>query len=420
MKNNLWFPVVSAPADDPSSNPGSGAGGGGGGMPSMAEVFGGSVTVNDPPAASASPDPATAPGGAPPAPPAAPAAGSDSDAKPDGWTLERFFAERYPEKPEWLKDEKGVTEWKSARELSRKQLETISELSGRELTLKQEIAALKAGLAEKGGATLPETEAVKKLQLELADFQKRHETELGEWQAHKAKNDLASNPAFMAEFDGRRAVLHEEASEIAQAAGVDGAVVEAVFGAKNEYDLVKALAAVEDETAAALLKEKGRAFLGLTKQKELALKGPNVTEELKRWRDYEQSMQGALTARFSDALKQQFTAALPIVAEELAKGDVFFATESGKATMAQISQRFSQGIDLKPDEVVRNMALAASAPVYRQVAEDLGKKLAEAQKLLARYGAADPSQVTDAGGLPGSGVPENGLLSGMFSGLMKR
>lgn len=415
MKNKIWSPIVSAPADDPSSNPGSGAGGGGSGLPSMAEVFKNSVTVNDPPVAN--PDPA--PAQPIETKPAAPAGGDAPESKPDGWTLEKFFAERYPEKPEWLKDERGVTEWKAARELSRKQLETISELSGRELTLKQEIGALKAGLAEKGSAAPPETEAVKKLQLELADFQTRHETELGEWQAHKAKNDLAANPAFMAEFDGRRAVLHEEAVEIAQAAGVDEAVVEAVFGAKNEYDLVKALGAVEDETASVLLKEKGRAFLGLTKQKETTLKGPNVTDELKRWRDREQSMQGALTARFSDALKQQFTAVLPVVAKELGKGDVYFATESGKAAMAQIAQRFSQGIDLTPDEVVRNMALAASAPVYRQVAEDLGKKLAEMQKLLARYEAADPSRVTNGGGAPENGGQPQGLLSGMFSGLVK-
>lgn len=415
MKNRIYYPVVSAPADDLASNPGSGAGHGGAVPPSLADAFAGLVTVNPDAVEPGTPDLTKAADETAVA--AQPAAGEQ---QPDGWTLEKFFAERYPERPDWLKDEKGVNEWKSARELSRKQLEAINDLSARELTLKQELEAMKAAVAAKGAATLPETEAVKKLQLELADFQKKHQEELAEWSAHKAKADLAANPAFMAEFDGKRAVLHEEASDIAKAAGIDEQLVEAVFGARNEYDLVKALEKVEDETAAGLLKDKGRAFLAMTKQKENALKGPNVMEDLKRWQDYEQSMQGALTARFGDALKQQFNAAMPAVVEKLNKsGDVFFGTAVGKTVLEQIASRFSQGIDLKPDEVVESLALAASAGVYRQTAENLGKQLAEAQTLLARYQAADPAAIGGGSAPPDPGGQPQGLLSGMFAGLMK-
>lgn len=341
-------------------------------------------------------------------------ANAEEGGQPEGWTLERFLAERFPERPDWLKDEKGVNSWKESRELAAKSLAAAQESSAKVMALEKELAAVKT--AKPQGAALPETEAVQKLQLELAEAQKKHAEELAEWRAQKAKNELAANPAFMAEFDGKRAVLHEEAADIAAAAGLAAEVVEAVFGAKNEYDLIKALNGVEDEAAAALLKEKGRAFLALSKQKEASLKGPGVAEELKRWRDYEQSMQGALTARFSDALKQQFTAALPKVAERLGQ-DVFFQTETGRATLAQIAQRFSQGIDLRPEEVVESLALAQSAAVYKQTAESLGRQLAEAQKLLARYEGADPSRVA-GDGQPGAGAAPGGLLSGMFARMM--
>lgn len=418
MLNRIRLPLF-APADDPATNPGSGAGSAE--LPSLADAFTGMVTVHDAPDPAAPAASPVAPDPSPPAPaaPVVPAAPAGAE-QPKPWTVNEFFEKRYPERPEWLKDDKSVNEWKSARELSKKQLETISDMSAKELALTSEIQALKAGLAEKGGATLPETEAVKKLQQELTEFRQKHETELAEWNTIKSRRDLENNPAFMAKYDGERSLLHEDMSEIATAANLDPAIVDKVLGAKNEYELVKALEGVTDEAASGLLKEKGRSFLALTKEKDAALKGPNVTEQLNRWRDHEQSVQGAFTARFKDALKAQFSAAIPNVVNELSKdGGPFFATPAGKMAIARISEQFERGVDVRPAQVVKALALAEAAPVYRQVAENLGRQLAEAQKLLARYKEADPAALLgDGGATPAAGAP-TGMLSGMFGGLVK-
>lgn len=412
MRNRIWLPVVSAPADDPASNPGSGAGspGAAGDSPSLAGVFGPLVGVDPPaaPADDAKPGAAGDPGeGSKP---------GDDPAKPAAadWTIDRFFAERYPEGGEFLKGEKAVTEWKTTRELVKQSLSAAKEASAREMALKAELEALRAA---GGGQALPETEAVKKLQLELADFQKRHETELAEWRQHQAKQQLAENPAFAAEFDGKRAVIAESAQEIAKAAGVADEVLQAALNAKNEYDLAKALEGVEDEKASRLLLEKGREFLAISKAREAALKG-NVLDELKRWQDYEQRMSGVVSARFTEALKGQFNAAVPAVAERL-KADPFFATEAGRAVMGRISSRFAAGVDMRPEEIVEALARAESADVYKLAADNLGKQLQAVQKELARYKAADPAAVA-GDGQPGAGEAPQGLLGGLFAGMMPR
>ncbi len=110
-----------------------------------------------------------------------------------------------------------------------------------------------------------------------------------------------------------------------------------IFDADSEYRMAKALGAVEDETAAGLLKEKSNQFRGLTRAKEISLKSP--TAELQKWRDYEAGMPAVLSGKITESLRQRFAAEAQTVGKELtdpATGELFFRTPAGKAVLAHL------------------------------------------------------------------------------------
>ena len=109
--------------------------------------------------------------------------------------------------------------------------------------------------------------------------------------------ELASNHAFRQEHDGQRVALFDAAKEVADEAGVTEEALKAIFDADSEYKMTKALAAVEDETAAQLLAAKANQFRTLSRAKNAALK--SCTAELQKWRDYEAGMPGVLASRIT-------------------------------------------------------------------------------------------------------------------------
>jgi hypothetical protein len=331
-----------------------------------------------------------------------------------------FMAKMYPETPDFLKDDaKGLTTWKQQREFMEKTLAGVREMSANELALRTELDALRAGKPAAAGEGLPETEAVKKLQMELEQERTKFKTELGEWTAEKTKRELQGLPAFKAEFQGKKATLLEEAQSVATEAKVDENTLKAIFSANSEYQLAKVLETVTDPTAAKLLGEKARAYLDVSKKETGALNAADPLAELEKWKQYEAMNQGVLGARFTDALKQQFNAAIPQVIAELTKqgGDIFFATKGGQIELQNISRRFAQGVDLKPTEVVQKLAEAAAYPIYRQLAARQAAQLAEMQKTLKQYEAGDPSRVA-GGAAPAGGDPGASPLAGIFSGML--
>ena len=212
--------------------------------------------------------------------------------------------------------------------------------------------------------------------------------------------------------------LLEEAQGIAGEAQIPEDTLKAIFGATSEYQLAKVLETIKDPTASRLLGEKARAYSDLSKKSTALLNAPDIKAKVDEWKQYEQTMQGVLSARFTDALKAQFAAAMPNVVAELTgkEGDIFFRTQGGQIALSQISNRFANGIDLKPDEVIRALAKAEAATVYQQVASNAMKQIAELQKTLKAYEAADPSRVATPGAPP---APEGGFSIGsMFSGLL--
>lgn len=407
--------------------------------PSMPEIFSG-MMGSDPgsaPAGGEPPNPAPAPvppvaqqgparGAdgkfAPKAPdatnPAPPAGGKAPDAPAD--PVAEFMRRFYSEAPEWMKDENNLQTWKDQREFMAKTLATVKEMSAAELALKQEIEAIRQGKAPQAAAADANApEALTKLQLELEAQRTKYETELKEWNEEKARRELSGLPAFRAEFEGKKAQVVEAAQSIAKEAGIADDVLKAILGATSEYSLAKTLEGVTDKTAANLLGEKARAYMDLDRKQNSTLKANDPLAELEKWRRIEEANQGAIGARFTDALKAQFNAAVPQVVQALTgkDGDVFFRTSGGQTVLGMIANRFSNGMDLKPAEVLETMAHAQAYHVYRQLSATQASKIAELEKTLKQYEAADPARV--AGGAPPGGDPGgSSMLGGIFANML--
>lgn len=210
-------PAPATPAADPSASPDSTPAPSG---PSSVEDMMASIMGNRPAAAT----PATAP-----------------TTEADFW--KSWMKENYPEAPEGIAK---VDNWKASRDINTKLIASLAAKETELAAAMKERAAVKAD----GGAALPETEAVQKLSLELAAFKTKYDTELGEYQRSKAAAELQGNHAFRQEHDARRAALFEEAKEVADEVNLDEDTLKAIFDADTEYKMAKALADVDDETAA--------------------------------------------------------------------------------------------------------------------------------------------------------------------------
>jgi hypothetical protein len=331
-----------------------------------------------------------------------------------GFDMGAWLKLHYPEAPEGIAK---VDNWKASRDINVKLIQTLAEKEAELVAARATGAAGAAGAGGRGqrsegsgqgdGATLPETETVKRLSLEMATLQARYDKELGEYATSKAAGELKANHAFRQEHDGQRAALFDAAKEVAEEAGISEEVLKSIFDAESEYQMAKALGAVEDETAAGLLKEKANQFRGLTRAKVQALKSP--TAELQKWRDYEAGMPGVLSGKITEGLRQRFAAEAQSVGKELtdpATGELFFRTPAGKAVLAQIQARFDEGFDVTPAEHVRHMAMAEAMPIYREVAAKQAAAIVELQQRLARYEKAEPAQ--------GGRAPEGGAGKGGF------
>ncbi len=342
-----------------------------------------------------------------------------TEAKAAGFSMEAWLKEQYPEAPEGIAK---VDNWKASRDINVKLIQTLAEKEA-ELEAARATGAAGAGGSGRGsegsgqgdGATLPETEAVKRLSLEMATLQAKYDKKLGEYTTHKAAGELEANHAFRQEHDGQRAALFDAAKEVAGEAGISEETLQAIFDADSEYQMAKALGAVEDETAAGLLKEKANHFRGLTRAKEIALKSP--TAELQKWRDYEAGMPGVLSGKITEGLRQRFAAEAQTVGKELtdpATGELFFLTPAGKAVLAQIQSRFDEGFDVTPAEHVRHMAMAEAMPIYRDVAAKQAATIVELQQRLSRYEKAEPAQ---RGAPPAAGGGKGGFeVASLFRG----
>lgn len=366
-----------------------GAGGDVGDGLSMAEMMGaggggdGSPPIGSPPVAAASGD------------------GAGQPAPATGYDLERFLKECYPEAPEGMPK---VDNWKSQRTLAEKTLRSLGSVSLELDSAKRELAEARKA----GGGVLPEAEAVRKLQAELEAVKQEKTVGLAEWEARKARDELEGNHAFLAEFDGRRVALRDEAGEVAREAGVSDEVVAAVFAATSEYAITRALEGVEDETASRLIREKALGFAKIGKERDAAVKAP--ADSLKAWRDYDGAMRGQMALGARDEAVKRYVGAAPEVDKALA-GDPFFQTPAGKAVVDGLMGQVSQGMLPNAAQVLTFAAQAQAASFYQTAWSRGREELAAALAKVARYEAAEPSQ----SGVGGQRAAADSIGDGWFS-----
>lgn len=339
-----------------------------------------------------------------------------------GFDFQKWFAEKYPENPDPSKVAKAE-DWKSARSIAAKAFEDLKSLSQRNAELKTRLANQGKPAPESAkAAVMPESDAVKTLQLELEQLRQSQSAKLQEYEQFKATQDLASNPAFRQEFDGKRAALLEEMNGIAEEASVEKSIVEQALNAKTPFQLAKALNDIEDPTAKRLIEERAKSFMELSNKREAALKG-NPLEELKKWNDYAESLNGNIGISYNQALQGQLVSSVPEVIQELTgeSGDMFFRTDGGRFIMQSLAQRFEGGDIPTAKEAVQAMALAQAAPFYRNMTKqlfqerlELQKALAEKDTQLSKYASLEPN-----GG--GAGLPTSSSsgfdVGAMWSGI---
>jgi len=320
--------------------------------------------------------------------------------------FEAWFRQNYAEAPDGVK----VDNWKAQRQWSEQTLKQFAATSLERDALKKEIDALRTKVVPGDGApVLPEAEAVQRLAAELEAVKQEKATALKEWDERKLKDELEGNHAFLSEFDGRRAALLDEAIEAAQEAGLDAEKVEAIFAATSEYQLTKALADIDDDAAARLLKDKAGAFIKLSKEREAAVKAP--ADSLKKWRDYESTLKGNMALDFRQQAMGKYTSAIPEVEKDLA-GDPFFNTDVGRAVLGNIQGTIASGQLPTPAGVLKAMAGAEAASFYQHAWVQGREEIAALKDQLSRFVRADPAQSGQRGVMSSAG---GGIGAGWFN-----
>jgi hypothetical protein len=295
--------------------------------------------------------------------------------------FDKWYNEKHPEAPDGIAK---IEDWKTARTAKANLTRTLFTKEMELDEARKELATAKAA----GLSALPETEAVKALQAELEAERTSKATELAEWQAHKAKQALEGNHAFLAEFDGTRAAIRADALAVAQEAGIDEAVVTAILGAGSRYQLAKALEAVEDPAASRLLEGMGNDFIRLTSERDAAVKSP--VDHLKKWEDYNTAMQGNMTRGLQQKAVDTWAGAVPNAVKSL-EAEPFFRTAAGMAELAEIEANITSGRLPNVEQSITALAKAQASDFYREAWAAGRAEVATLKAQLAKYGAADPA-----------------------------
>lgn len=390
---------------------------------SLADIF---QSPTPSPAAPASPSPAPSDafsgtfgidvGASPavqPASPATPAPSAPGNAAPPatpaGLTVEDFVS-RYVADPDALfkGDDRKISSFKELRGLFSG---ATKELAAAQL----EISRLRqtAPATEGGAAVLPETDAVAQLTAQIEALKPAAQ----KWQEIEAREALAQNPAFRHEFDAPRAAILREMGEAADEIGLEGKDVEEFLRLDSEYKQAKWIKdRIDDDVAAQLFKEKGRAFLGHTQSAKSALDATDPISALREWEDYQHAFASKFAAKLGENAARELQSATSRIVGQLAGGDdPFFGTDSGKAVLAELNRRASEGQGFSADEVVEAFAMAQSASAYQALAQTFQQRLLAAEQEVSRLKGMSPNPMPpDPLRSPGQQTPSH--LYGFGSG----
>lgn len=316
--------------------------------------------------------------------------------------LESFLAKFGPK--DLKEDDPRFSQWKDVKGMVGRAVEDNIRVSTEIAGLNTQLANLSKELEEtrakitdsKDNGERPKAADLQ----EYKDLEAKFKAAAADLEKYQAKDNLASNPAFKHKYDGSLAVIAAEAMEVAQAAGVSKETLDAIFSGKNEYEVMKALndADISDDVAAKLIREKAVAFSKIQKERDSILNGTtrSVAEHAAEWEKYNADFGLTMSKRFTDALQGNLIGALPKVTEELSAESEYFKGP-GRFILEGLHSRFSQGVNVPYEEVVKALAYSQVAPVWEKTAVEQQAKIKELQGTIARMSGMSPSQITKDG-----------------------
>lgn len=343
------------------------------------------------------------PGETPPATPAA---------QPDAKSIDELFDAAIPAVPDWLKgaEQKKLDDFSGMRELLRKQTHDNQAL---QLQIAEARKAAPAAGGE-GAQPMPESEAVKALQAEIATLKPAAE----QWRTEEARRGIGESVGFRKEFDAPRSAILKELTTAAKKAGIDNpeSAAEEFLRLESEYDQTEWIADNfddDDSRPAKFFGTKGKEFRSLTDRANAELSAPDPIARLKDWQDYEAAFSTKFAATMSDSIKGQFLSAFPRVRAQLLDGQagdpLFFQTESGVSTLNGIMERLQSGNGIAPEEVIAGLASIERANAYRALAAQMSQRIQELQKQIGTNSRVDPGANFQQTPAPdgGNGTPDN-------------
>jgi hypothetical protein len=262
------------------------------------------------------------------------------------------------------------------------------------------------------GAPLPETEAIQKLTAEVEALKPAAQR----WQEQEARQSIRQTPAFRAEFDAPRAEILREIGEVSDEIGLDREDVEEFLRLDTELKQSKWIREnVDDSDAADIYRQKGKAFLSMTKQATAVLESADPIAALRDWEDYNSAFATKFAAKLEESAAKELQGATSRVLGQLSAGaDPFFATDSGKAVLSDLTRRAAEGRGFSADEVVEAVAMSRSAAAYQALAQNLQHRALAAERELARLRGLNPTPIPPDP-LRGGAAPAPGDLYGFGS-----
>lgn len=319
----------------------------------------------------------------------------------DAWTLERFLEGKIKDPKAFLDSEDQIDNFGKLKGVTSKAIAENKALTMELSDLRKQLT--NAAPSEDGKApVLPESDAVKALQAEIDALKPKAERV----EQFEARDQLQHNLAFQKEYEKPRADILRDLEQTATKAGVDNPQesVADFLRMDSEYDQQKWIEQnFEDDRAAAnIFGSKGGQFLKLSTERQQTLATDDPIKTLREFQDLEQAFGAQIAGKFSEGVSNQFKAALPQARQELLSEDsgdpFFFEQEAGQQVLKEVLDHFNSDGGLVPSEVIKAMAVAQSAPVYKALAERQARELKQLREEARTKAKLDPSSLGTGGG----------------------
>lgn len=301
---------------------------------------------------------------------------------PTPWTFEKFMDKVGAG---FKEDDPRFNQFKPVKEFTAKVIKENEAASMSLMAVQSEVATLKAELAAASkkapatGTTVATPAEIASIKAELQAAQAKYDTDLSEYKEMKARTTLEGNAAFQQEFTAGQVALYGAAKQTADAVQLPQDKLDAIFEKRGELGIRKAIeeAGITDPVAKQIITEKALGWEQLQVRRDALLEGKSgkkASEIAAAYEAAQAELGGVMTRKFTDELRGQLILATKEAPAKLVEAHPLFGTPYGQSLVSEAEARFQNGLDLTADEVVQNMLLAKTAPVWEKMAMETQAK----------------------------------------------